>query len=276
MEQNRFYEKRYFVHMAYHGYNYHGWQRQINATSVQQIMEESLTKLLRSKITCLGCGRTDAMVHASQYFFHFDFGPMLPSNLLFTLNKVLPDDIAVFDIIPMEGFPHAQYAAIERSYEYYIHTRKDPFLHKFSALYEEPSLDLTKMKQTVDILPKYSDYSQFCKSPDRNDDNFCNIATTKLFTNQKQDRVRFQITANRYIQGMIRVIVRRLIDIGRGKLSVDEFEAILEGAIKPKKIVVAYPQGLYLTKIKYPFLELPSGSDFIGGTNNGDDYWTEC
>ncbi|MDD4746834.1 MAG: tRNA pseudouridine(38-40) synthase TruA, partial [Salinivirgaceae bacterium] len=98
MEQNRFYEKRYFVHMAYHGYNYHGWQRQINATSVQQIMEESLTKLLRSKITCLGCGRTDAMVHASQYFFHFDFGPMLPSNLLFTLNKVLPDDIAVLDI----------------------------------------------------------------------------------------------------------------------------------------------------------------------------------
>ena len=243
--------------------------------SIQQIMEESLSRLLKEKITCLGCGRTDAMVHASQYFFHFDYFDPFPSNFHFKLNKVVPEDIAVFDIIPMEGYPHAQYTAIERSYEYYIHTRKDPFLHKFSSLCEVKRFDLLKMKQAVDILPKYSDYAQFCKSPIKNDSYICNVKTTKLFTNQKEDRIRFQITANRYITGMIRIITRRLIDIGKGNLSVNEFEAILEGELKPKEIVIAHPQGLYLTKVKYPFLDLPSASDFIGGGYHDSNYWIE-
>ena len=267
---------RYFIHLAYNGYNYHGWQRQINAISIQQIIEEGFIKLLKTKISCIGCGRTDAMVHASQYFFHFDYFHPLPNEFQFKLNKILPNDIAILDVIPMEGYPHAQFAAIERSYEYYIHTRKNPFLHKFSALYEYPNLNFEKMKEAINILPKYTDYSRFCKSPLQNDNVICKVEQTKLYINEKQDRIRFKITADRYITGMIRIISQRMIDIGRGKLTVDEFEAILDGRMKPKKIVVAYPQGLYLTKVKYPFLDIPSNTDFACEVNDCKDYWIEC
>ena len=248
---------RYFVHIGYNGFNYRGWQRQVaGVISVQQILEETISKLLKKKIVCIGCGRTDAMVHAAQYFFHFDFYEELPKNFLFKFNKSLPDDIAIFDIIPMDGYPHAQLDAMERTYEYYIHTKKNPFLHGISSLYQENSLDHEKMKQAALLLPNYSDYTLFCKSPNKSDSNICEVHSTNLFVNRQGDRIRFQISANRFIQGMIRIIAKRLIDIGRGKLSVDDFRRILEGEIVPREITIAYPQGLFLTRVKYPFLNI--------------------
>ena len=243
---------RYFVHIGYNGYNYRGWQRQVGVVSIQQILEEIIEKLLKTPVNCIGCGRTDAMVHASQYFFHFDFFEPLPEQFLFKFNKILPDDIAIFDIIAMDGYPHAQLDATERTYEYFFHTRKDPFLHKFSALYQEKELNIDLMKQAANLLPKYSDYSQFCKCPSKNENNICNIVSTKLFVNKKGNRFRFQITANRFISGMIRIIAMRLIFVGRGELSVESFEGILQGHVRPNEICRAYPQGLYLTRIKYP------------------------
>lgn len=266
---------RYFVHIGFKGYSYRGWQRQARVVTVQQVLEETFSKVLKEKITCIGCGRTDAKVHASQYFFHFDFYEDLPKNLQFKLNKVLPDDIAIFDIIPMDGHPHAQFDAVERTYDYFINTKKDPFLHELSALYEGTSLNLEQMKKAVAIIPNYSDYSLFCKTPDRNDSNFCKVTSAKLFVNPQGDRIRFQISANRFIKGMIRIIVMRLIDIGREDLSVDDFEGILSGRIVPSEITIAHPQGLYLTKVKYPFLDLPTRSEFAGGNSSQRSYWVK-
>lgn len=263
---------RYFVHIGFKGYNYRGWQRQARVITVQQVMEETLSKVLKSKITCIGCGRTDAKVNASQYFFHFDYYEDFPKNLQFKLNKVLPDDIAIFDIIPMNGHPHAQFDAVERTYEYFINTNKDPFLHELSALYEEKNLSHEQMKKAAALIPNFSDFSLFCKTPDRNDSNISNVTQTKLFVNQQGDRIRFQISANRFTKGMIRIIAKRLIDIGKGDISVDDFEGILSGQIVPSEITIAHPQGLYLTKVKYPFLDLPTRTEFAGGNSS---YWVE-
>jgi len=266
---------RYFVHIGYNGLNYRGWQRQSRVLTVQEVMETSISRVFGKSITCIGCGRTDAMVHAAQYFFHFDIDLNWTFNLLLRLNKVLPDDIAVFDIIPVEGKPHAQFDAIMRTYEYFIHTHKDPFLHGLSALYEEPNLNLEHMMQAAYLLPKYTDFSLFCKSPEKNDCNICDVYSAKLYVNDQADRLRFQISSNRFIKGMIRIIVKRLLDIGKGILTVEEFEGILQGRIKPKEITIAYPQGLYLVKVKYPFLDLPTSPDFFGVASNHDFYWKE-
>jgi tRNA pseudouridine38-40 synthase len=126
---------RYFFHLGYLGTNYSGWQKHPDGLSVQQVLEEALSQIFKTPMYITGCGRTDAQVHASQFFFHIDVEREWDYDLLFRLNKLLPDDIAVFDIIPMEGQPHARFDAVERSYDYFIHTYKDPFLGGLSAFY---------------------------------------------------------------------------------------------------------------------------------------------
>lgn len=248
---------RYFLHIGYNGINYRGWQRQTGVITIQDILQKSISQLLKRQVNCLGCGRTDAKVHASQYFFHIDNDTPLDPEFKFRLNKMLPDDIAIFDIIPMDGYPHAQLDAIKRTYDYFIHTYKDPFLSGFSALYMETNLDLESMKRAADLLMKYKDYSAFCKSPDKNDSNICNVSSAKLLEGMNGGRIRFQISSNRFLKGMVRIIVRKLIDVGVGELSVEEFETYLAGTATPKNTIPAYPQGLYLTKITYPFLNIP-------------------
>jgi tRNA pseudouridine38-40 synthase len=253
---------RYFFHIGYHGTNYCGWQKHPEALSVQQVLETNLTKLLKVPIYISGCGRTDAQVHASQFFFHVDIEQEWDFDLFFRLNKILPDDIAVFDIIPMEGLPHARFDTIQRSYDYFIHTYKDPFLSRFSSFYAEKNLDLHKIKNAVALLPQYSDYRAFCKMPDRIDHTICHVSTAGLYTDKNGDRIRFYISANRFLSKMIRIIVGRLLEIGKGEMSVDEFEHYLAEKITPQIIIPAYPQGLYLSKVTYPYLDLPVKSTF--------------
>jgi tRNA pseudouridine38-40 synthase len=253
---------RYFLHIGYHGTKYSGWQRHPGVLNVQEVLEVALSKLLKSPITIIGCGRTDAQVHASQFFFHMDVEKEWKFDLFFRLNKILPDDIALFDIIPMDGLPHARFDAIQRSYDYFIHTYKDPFMGAFSALYAEKNWDLDKMKAAVALLPLYNDYRGFCKSPDRNDHTICNVSAATLFADNSGDKLRFQISANRFLSKMIRIIVGRLLDIGRGKMSVDEFESYLISKETPAIIIPAYPQGLYLSKVTYPYLDVPPRSTF--------------
>ena len=253
---------RYFLHIAYQGARYCGWQRHPDGLSVQEVLETALHRLLKTNINIIGCGRTDAQVHASQFFFHMDVDTQWNFDLLFRLNKILPDDIAVFDIIPMQGLPHARFDAIHRAYDYFIHTYKDPFLGPFSALYIDRNLNLDKMKASAGLLLQYTDYRGFCKSPDRNENTICHVSSAILFADHNGDRLRFHISANRFLGRMVRIIVGRLLDIGRGKMSVDEFESYLVNTQIPQIITPAYPQGLYLSKVTYPYLDLPPVSSF--------------
>jgi tRNA pseudouridine38-40 synthase len=253
---------RYFFHIAYHGTKYSGWQKHPGVLNVQEILETILSQLLKTPIVINGCGRTDAQVHASQFFFHVDIEREWDFDLFFRLNKNLPDDIAVYDIIPMQGLPHARFDAIQRTYDYFIHTYKDPFLSRFSSLYLEQNLDLDKMKTAIALLPLYQDYKGFCKSPDRNEHTLCFITEANLFIDANGDRLRFHISANRFLSKMVRIIIGRLLDIGRGIMSVDEFESYLINKETPKIIIPAYPQGLYLSKVTYPYLDLPTRTSF--------------
>ncbi|WP_295672547.1 tRNA pseudouridine(38-40) synthase TruA [uncultured Mucilaginibacter sp.] len=258
---------RYFFHIAYHGTHYNGWQKHPGMHSVQEVLESALGRLLKKQVAIIGCGRTDAKVHAGQFFFHADLDDNWDFDLFFRLNKILPDDIAIFDIIPMQGLPHARFDAIQRSYDYYIHTYKDPFLSQFSSLYAEKELDLDKMKAAVALLPLYTDYRAFCKCPDKIDHTLCYISSAGLYTSADGSRLRFNISANRFLSKMIRIIVGRLLDIGRGDMSVDEFEHYLANGDTPKVIIPAYPQGLYLSKVTYPYLDIPAITAYSGKLN---------
>jgi tRNA pseudouridine38-40 synthase len=264
---------RYFVHIGYKGSNYFGWQRQPDKISVQEIIEKSLSKIFKRPIIIYGCGRTDAGVHASQYFFHMDIEKAWNFDLFFRLNRILPDDIALFDLIPVEGEPHARFDAIQRTYDFFIHTYKDPFLNQSSSLYLREAFDLQQMRKAIDLLPKYEDYRAFCKSPDKNEHTICHVSSAQLFVNKNGDRVRFSISSNRFLSRMIRIIARKLIEIGDGTLSVDEFESHLITRNIPAKILPAHPQGLFLSKVKYPFLDIEPKAKFLHAEDSG--YWTE-
>ncbi len=253
---------RYFFHIAYHGTNYSGWQKHPGVLNIQEILENALSKLFKLPLTIVGCGRTDAGVHASQFFFHVDIAQEWGFDLLFRLNKILPDNIAVYDIIHMQGQPHARFDAIQRTYDYFIHTCKDPFLSRFSALYTESSWNLEKMKAAIALLPLYNDYKGLCKSPGKNDHTLCYVSSAKLFVNVNGDRLRFQISANRFLSKMVRIIIGRLLEIGEGVISVDEFENVLINHKTPENIIPAHPQGLYLSKVTYPYLDIPSRASF--------------
>ena len=255
---------RYFFHIGYNGTNYRGWQRHPYGVNIQQTIEDCLQRILKVPVAIVGCGRTDAQVHASQFFFHLDVEVSWEFNMLFRLNKVLPPDIAVFDIIPMKGTPHARFDATQRSYDYFIHTYKDPFLSSVSSLYLLHNLDIDKMKTATALLSLYSDYRFLCVTPAEHDSTICHITSAKWFADKNGDRLRFQISANRYLSRMIRIIVGKLLQIGTGKLRIDEFESYLAAERAPKALTPAYPQGLFLSKVTYPYLDLPTRSSFAG------------
>ena len=253
---------RYFFHIGYNGFNYRGWQRQATGVSVQQVFENLLTQILKTPTSVMGCGRTDAQVHASQFFFHTDIEHPWDFDLLFRLNKNLPSDMAVFEIIPVKENHHARFDATSRTYDYFIHTYKDPFLSGLSSLYLEEDLHLENMREATNLLPLYNDYHALCKTPDDYKHTICNITSAMLLIDSRGDKLRFQISANRFLGRMIRIIVGKLLEIGRGNLSVEEFESYLITKKTPKTIEPAYPQGLYLSKVIYPYLDIPPRTDF--------------
>lgn len=252
---------RYFFHIGYKGKAYKGWQRQNNVLSVQEVLEDKLSDLLKTPVVCIGCGRTDAGVHASQYFFHADLSQKWDEKYFFLLNKILPSDIALFDVIEAGENQHAQLHATERTYDYFIHTQKSPFLSDLSSLYSL-NLDVVKMNEAALLLLKYTDFRCFCKSPDRHNHTICQIYSVRLFTDASGKKIRFQIKANRFLKGMIRIIVNQLLEIGSGTSSIEEFESYLISKTPPRFLNMAYPQGLYLSEIKYPFLEVPATNQF--------------
>ena len=221
----------------------------------------------------MGCGRTDAQVHASQFFFHADIDNDWNYDLIFRLNKILPDDIAIFEIIPVEENHHARFDASQRTYDYFIHTYKDPFLSNASSLYLEKNLDIDKMKEATALLTQYNDFRALCKTPANYRTTICNVSSAILYTDASGDKLRFQISADRFLGRMIRIIMGKFLDIGRGVLSVEEFENYLITKETPKTFDPAYPQGLYLSKVTYPYLDIPPRAEFSTILQNKNDTW---
>lgn len=266
--------KRFFFHIAYNGQNYHGWQRQANLITIQEVIEAALLKVLKTPTTILGCGRTDTGVHASQYFFQADMAETDLDELLRKLNFALPPDIVVFAIIPVHDRASARYDAVLRRYDYFIHLRKDPFLQNSSAMYAGLNLDITAMRTAVALLPGYDDYYALCKSPAKYEHTICRVSEAHLWMDRSGERLRFQISANRFLAGMIRIIVGRLLEIGVGRMRVQEFEAHLRDKQTPRIITGAHAQGLYLSKVIYPYLELPQATIFSDVfADDREEYW---
>lgn len=221
-----------------------------------------MEKVLKTPTTIFGCGRTDTGVHAVQYFFQANMLETDLGELRFKLNYALPPEIVVFEIIPVHDRASARFDAIQRQYDYFMHLRKDPFLQGSSAMYAGMDLDISAMKAAVDLLPKYEDYYAFCKSPAKYEHTICRVNSAHLWVDKSGERLRFQISANRFLMGMIRIIVGRLLEIGTGRMTLEGFEGHLRDKKTPRIITGAHPQGLYLTKVVYPYLELPQGTIF--------------
>lgn len=254
---------RYFLHIAYKGTKYRGWQRQSNVISVQEVIEQKLKDIFKETIIVYGCGRTDAGVHASQYILHINLETELEFDLLFRLNKHLPDDILVYDVIPVQDDQHARYDANFRTYDYFIHLKQDPFLHPVSSHYDLESLDIEKMKKAVALLSKYDNYWSFCKTPEAHNHTLCTVTEAKLLISPDQNRLQLNITANRFLKSMIRLLVENIIRIGTGEVTLTEFENALKIQSDSVSRKPAPPNGLYLSKIEYPYLSLPSKSSIV-------------
>jgi len=256
---------RYFFHIAYLGTAYSGWQKHPNTNTVQQVLETKLSHVLKTQLSISGCGRTDAGVHASQFFFHADLIVANVEELLFRLNRALPPDIAVFEIIAMDGKQHARFDASSRTYDYLVHTYKNPFLSSISAFYPLKNLNFQQMEKALQLLLLYEDYRAFCTTPSKYEHTICKISSVGLYLDESESHIRIQISSNRFLRKMIRIIVGKLLKIGTGKISMDEFEHHLITKKTPTILDSAYPQGLHLSKVLYPFLDLPNRGEGLKG-----------
>lgn len=222
-----------------------------------------LSQIFKKRISVYGCGRTDAGVHASQYVFQINLDESPSFDLKFRMNKNLPDGIAVFEIIEVNEKQHCRHDAVSRTYDYFIHLNKNPVLFHVSSLYEDLDLDFAKMKEATALIFETKDFRALCKKPDLYDNTLCQISNCELFVNEEQGRLRFTITSNRFLRGMIRICIFFLLEVGTGKMTLEEFKQILNQEKEMKEKWPAHPNGLFLSKIEYPFLELDDSQNLV-------------
>ncbi len=241
---------RYFVWFSYDGTAYHGWQIQPNGNSVQAELQRALSTLLREEISVTGAGRTDAGVHARQMVAHFDFSEAIDlEQLAYKLNRILPCDIAVDRVELVDDDMHARFSATSRTYHYYIHTKKDPFSRPYSTeLHYE--LDFDKMNEAGRILMTYDDFGAFCKSHSDVKTTLCRV-TKAEWVQTSATSWYFEITANRFLRNMVRAVVGTLIDVGRGRLTLDDFRKVIEGKRRTEAGESMPANALFLENIRY-------------------------
>ena len=245
---------RYFIKLAYNGTRFHGWQSQPNAITVQATIEEKLQLLLRQEIAIVGCGRTDTGVHAKEYFAHFDYHDDFPKNFVHRLNLILPKDIVIYAIEQVAEDKHARFDAYHRSYEYHICLDKNPFETETAWMYpyRDSLLDVEKMQQAAAVLLEFEDFNTFCKTNSDVKTTRCEMKRSEWIYDENNRRLVFHISANRFLRGMVRLIVGMCVNVGTSKVSIAELRQALEQS-KPLKLnYSAPPQGLFLTDIRYP------------------------
>ncbi|HEV8512073.1 MAG TPA: tRNA pseudouridine(38-40) synthase TruA [Cyclobacteriaceae bacterium] len=241
---------RYFFEVTYDGANYNGWQNQANALGVQQVLEDTLSKLLRQKISIVGSGRTDTGVHCVQQFFHADIpSEIKQQDFLQRINSFLPKDVAIRDVFPVKPDAHARYDAHQRSYEYHITIRKNPLLVGH-AFYFFKQCDISLMNEAAEGLVGEHDFTSFSKVKTDVNHFVCTIKVAHW--KKTDDLLIFNISANRFLRGMVRAIVGTLLDVGTQKISIKEFQSIIKSKDRKKAGMNVPPEGLYLTEVKYP------------------------
>jgi tRNA pseudouridine38-40 synthase len=245
---------RYFIELAYNGTNYHGWQYQPNAISVQETLNVALSTILKTTIDIVGAGRTDTGVHAKQMFAHFDFDTKIDVPfLVHKLNSFLPKDIAIINLYKVHDTAHARFDATKRTYEYHIHTQKNVFENEGSWYY--PSvLDIEAMNKATQLLFTHTDFECFSKV--NTDVNTFNCKIMEAHWQQYGDKLIFTIAADRFLRNMVRAIVGTMINIGLEKITLKDFQTILESKDRNQAGSSVPAHGLYLTKIDYKFLML--------------------
>jgi tRNA pseudouridine38-40 synthase len=246
---------RYFIKLAYNGSPFVGWQIQPNGPSVQSELQRVFSILLKENIEITGCGRTDAGVHAACFYAHFDFQKELNTSslkrLLFKVNALLPKEIALFSIFPVADDAHARFSAIDRTYKYYISFEKDPFSYNTSWRQFE-SLDLDIMNQGAEILLHTSDFTSFSKLHTDVNNNVCQVTFAHWYL--ENNKLVFEITANRFLRNMVRAIVGTLMLLGKNKITIDQFKKIISDKNRSKAGTSVPAHALFLENVRYPFL----------------------
>lgn len=247
---------RYFLHIVYNGFNYRGWQRQDGIDTVQQRLEEAISRVLKHNTIVFGCGRTDAQVHASQYFAHIDIPMQLDEKFIFVVNKNLPTSIVILEAIKIDDNQNARFDPLERTYTYYMHKTENPFLAEKSTLVNFDELNLNIIKTALTYIEQNDEYAGFCNSPLKHKGGTkCKIRKTSLYKSTNGERMCITIAGNRFLKCMIRILVAKLFELGRGEMTLEEFEKHLKEGTRPKIINPAPPFGLYLSKVVYEYME---------------------
>ena len=244
--------QRYFLQISYKGKNYHGWQIQENAISVQSVLNERISIALQEDVYVIGAGRTDTGVHAEYYILHFDTRKDIADSASFIdkINKLLPADIAAFNLFKVHPEANSRFDALSRTYEYRITRKKNPFLTDLAWYFRYP-LDVEKMNKAANILFDYEDFTSFSKTGTQVKTNLCKIYEANWFLRENNLLI-FRIKANRFLRNMVRAITGTLIDVGREKISIDDFRSVIESKNRSNAGFSVPAHGLFLTDIKYP------------------------
>jgi len=246
---------RYFIELSYKGTRYNGWQVQDNTPhTIQQILEEKFSMYLKEKIEITGCGRTDTGVHAKNYFAHLDYSGLEiienKDQCLFKLNTILPNDISLQDILPVTDNAHARFDATARTYHYFLHQKKNPFLEDISW-YQYGELDFSEMNTAAAILPTSHDFTSFSKLNTQVNNNNCQVSVAEWKQLNDYEWC-FEITADRFLRNMVRAIVGSLLLVGKNKINIDGFKNIIELKDRSEAGMSVPAHGLFLVNVAYP------------------------
>jgi len=239
---------RYVLEIAYNGTNYHGWQMQSNNVTVQEILEKELEKILKIRTPVMGCGRTDAGVHAIQFFLHFDYNLELPERFIFRLNQMLPKDIAVRQAFEVNDQFHSRFSATYRTYVYKTTAIKNPFTENQTLfVYNKPSVKL--MNEGCEELLKHKDFASFCKRGGDNKTTICDLMEAKW--SEGDGLIEFRVKSNRFLRNMVRALVGTLLEVGYGNISIDDLQKIIGDRERSSAGKSVSASGLYLFEIGY-------------------------
>jgi tRNA pseudouridine38-40 synthase len=240
---------RFFIKFSYNGTYYHGWQSQTNAVTVQEILTNAMEKILRNPVQLVGAGRTDSGVHASEMYAHFDFDEALDcTKTTQKVNAMLPLDIAVYGIFEVAIDLHARFSAKSRTYQYYINAEKNPFVIN-QSWYLNKKLDIEKMNQAAEKLLEHTDFECFSKV--QTEVNTFNCKIQQAFWTSENNQLIFTITADRFLRNMVRAIVGTLINVGLKKITIEDFENIINSKDRQKAGFSVPACGLFLRKVTY-------------------------